>query len=308
MSGLSPQPPDALAKAIYTPLDPNADFPQGEILYEKSRTIRSILVDLKIYRLDENDLEDLHRIRYHAQSIVDWITDIKAAYRNSQEEETIEHKLADDGPTPETETPDIPTPPSPPKAHEHAPAAAEQPQITATQHQQPADEDRPFTLVTNPRRKRRQPHPKHQYFRRPSLSSKQPSTRLIVRIPGQTIPPDARPHPAVFRDELNTALHMPAVDSVQYTRSGQLALHTRAPYTAAQLALLSSQIWPAIRAALRIESTLSCPVFEPNEAWTSIVIHGVPIPIWDGKADQETTHKAIVDEICTANGLLSQSI
>ena len=42
-----------------------------------------------------------------------------------------------------------------------------------------------------------------------------PSTRLVVHFPGQPIPSEVCPHPATFRDELNKAINMNAVESME---------------------------------------------------------------------------------------------
>jgi len=101
---------------------------------------------------------------------------------------------------------------------------------------------------------------------------------------------------------------MDAVESIEYSQAGQLVLRAAAPHTAANLAALTDQIWPVIRASLCMDNNMEKPIFEPDDSWKRIVIHNVPIPIWDGKKDLQATQDEMRREICRANSLPDRSI
>ena len=289
---------------IYTPTDPEAESHTSSSVSALCNSVRENLEDLETHQWVESDIQDLSQMCSRMQESITWIREIIQASESSSDEDAVEQEL---GVGSRATTPELSASLLAPTPTDDAPTVLEVPSTTV---QQSTSEGAPFALVTNLRRARRkrQPQAKHQPPSKGPLSSKRPSTRLIVRFPGQPVPPDVRPHPTNFRNALNEALQMPAVDSIQYTRNGQLVLHTRAPHTAAQLALLSDQMWPVIQTALQMGDTPRRPAFEPDDAWTRIVIHNVPVPIWDGKADHDTTHKNIIRDLYAANALPAHSV
>jgi len=101
---------------------------------------------------------------------------------------------------------------------------------------------------------------------------------------------------------------MRAIESIQYSRAGQLILHVHHPYTAPQLAPLADQLWPVVQTAFHIADMPHQPIFEPDDAWTRIVVHHVPVPIWDNKKNVQATHEEMIQDFCHANSLPVETV
>jgi len=242
------------------------------------------------------ELEELHKC---LQENAAWVSDMLRKVRE-EEEDTIDESLALEPESSDESTPPSPTTPTTPTPAQDLQA------VLPTQTHKP---------TTNPSHAAQRPNnnkPQSQK-RRPTRAPQKrtttgPSTRLVVRFTGQGIPANVRPHPATLRDELNEALRMRAIEGIQYSRTGQLVLHTRDPYTARQLAPLADQLWPVIQAAFRIADTPHRPIFEPDDAWTRIVVHQVPVPIWDSKRDSQAAHDEMARDFCHANSLPMEAV
>ena len=109
------------------------------------------------------------------------------------------------------------------------------------------------------------------------------------------------PHPAALCNALNAALHMPCIGGVEYSRTGQLVLHARAPFTAEHLAAQHDTLWTATRGLFGLAPTVPAPVFEPDTRWTKIVVHAAPLPIPDGSGD--SLESIVKCDLCDSNQL-----
>ncbi|KZV83607.1 hypothetical protein EXIGLDRAFT_842823 [Exidia glandulosa HHB12029] len=129
-----------------------------------------------------------------------------------------------------------------------------------------------------------------------------PAARLIVRY-GDTgvLRGRPRPHPAIFRHSLNDALGGEWIAGIGYSRNGQLILHTKAPFTAQQLALRGDVLRPVIRSAFALEGDPR-PLFETDDEWSKIVVHRVPLPV-SGNPSEALNVKlqAFFMDVCTSN-------
>ncbi|KAJ6544445.1 hypothetical protein B0H19DRAFT_1309921 [Mycena capillaripes] len=91
--------------------------------------------------------------------------------------------------------------------------------------------------------------------------------------------------PLSIYNKLTPALSLESVGytkllaGVQWTRNGNLVFQPAAEVcTAKFLAEQYDNIWPAIRPLLKLPETYSCPAFDTDERWHSVVFHGVPVP------------------------------
>lgn len=155
----------------------------------------------------------------------------------------------------------------------------------------------------------RPPQRKHQ----PPTPSRSPprtrSTRLIVRFPlaGGPGPLEKHQlHPSIIRDSLNDALHDRWISAVDRSRGGHLVLSTRAPFTARQLAVHGDVIWTVLQKTFALQDAMR-PLFEPDDQWTAIVVHRVPLPIWDDARAAELRN-SFFSEVCEWNGLDSRTL
>ena len=245
----------------------------------------------------EHHIEELEALHTCLQENIAWVTDVLRRVRE-ETEETIDEYLELE-PNPDDET-------TPPHPATHTPTKDSQ-SVASTQT--PTPTANPPHVAQRPNNNK----PRHKKRRRPAQARQPrpvtgPSKRLVVRFFGQGIPTNARPHPATFRDELNKALRMRAIEGIQYSRAGQLILHTCDPYSAQQLAPLSDQLWPVVQAAFRIADTPHRPIFEPDDTWSRIVVHQVPVPVWDSKRDLPATHDEMTRDFCHANSLPVEAV
>jgi len=74
------------------------------------------------------------------------------------------------------------------------------------------------------------------------------------------------------------ALHK--IASANLTRSGSMVIHTRAPFTAAQLITKESAIQASLR-SIKWKGDLLKPCLELDMPWHGVVVHGIPAaPLW----------------------------
>jgi hypothetical protein len=73
------------------------------------------------------------------------------------------------------------------------------------------------------------------------------------------------------------------IGGIQWSRHGNLILHPPSSGTARYLVLQRKRIWAAIRPLLGLPKDYTCPPFETNDSWYSVVLHGVPAPTINDK-------------------------
>ena len=136
-----------------------------------------------------------------------------------------------------------------------------------------------------------------------------PSTRLLVNIAGlnKTLQLN-RPHPVRLRDLLNCTLPAPMVASTSFAPNGQLVIHTALPHTAQQLAIHHATLWPAIQTAFNIAAETVAPDFEPDDAWSKVVINNVPLPMAEGRVDVHSVRQEVLADICRSNSIPTPSV
>ena len=71
------------------------------------------------------------------------------------------------------------------------------------------------------------------------------------------------------------------IASANLTRSGSMVIHTRAPFTVAQLICEESAIQASLR-SMKWKGDLLKPTLELDVPWHGVVVHGIPAaPLWD---------------------------
>jgi len=295
-----------------------ADFLGYSRIARAREDIDEILESLKGRLYLDYDIEDLEQLQTRLKEGVTWVSkglrDMRDDSDLDETEDIIDESLAlepecDASPDKLTPPPTTMTTPTVSSIIKDTQPDIPTQTLTRTVSPTPNGTKQPNTEARrNPatRHQKKRPHTRTQNYGRNTTTG--PSTRLVVRFPGQTIPAEVRPHPATFRDELNKAINMKAIESIQYSRTGQLILQTRSPHTAVQLAALSNQLWPVIQAALRIGDTPERPIFEPDDTWTRIVVHQVPLPVWDGKRDSRATQELMTQDLCHTNSIPAETI
>jgi hypothetical protein len=113
-------------------------------------------------------------------------------------------------------------------------------------------------------------------------------TRVVIRFQrGPDLPELFRASPFSLFNKITESLfavfpgarYAKLIAGVQWTRNGNLVLHPATEVcTAKFLAEQDNTIWGAIRPLLRLPKTYSCPEFDTDERWHSVVFHGVPVP------------------------------
>ncbi|KAJ7874343.1 hypothetical protein B0H14DRAFT_3437796 [Mycena olivaceomarginata] len=68
------------------------------------------------------------------------------------------------------------------------------------------------------------------------------------------------------------------IGGIQWSRRGNLILHPPSSGTARSLVLQRKRIWAAIHPLQGLPKDYTCPPFETNDSWYSVVLHGVPAP------------------------------
>ena len=274
-------------------------------LHTMRENLTESLDDLKSRLIFDDELEHLRAMRSCLQEGISWIAELLGDNDRPASDEDARAQTPDRVTGKHTS---LPVPAVTPPAH----TPTEPNTITTTTDAMPPA-PQPSTRVPNAMPKPPHMHQPQNSRLRPHLlqqaqTSKPPSTRLVVRFTGSMTALTTRPHPSVFRDELNEVTRIRAIESIEYSRAGQLILRAAAPHTAADLAALSDQIWPVIRASLQMDDNTEKPSFEPDDTWMRLVIHNTPVPIWDGKKDLRTTQKDMREEICRANSLPAHSV
>jgi len=255
------------------------------------------LRELKDKSYDDEDIPNLTTLQLHLKESLKWVNDILNRKKDASEDE-IDASLTI---STDTEKDEHTTPPTVTPPLTLTSATGRSTRTTAHANSSTMQHGTGSKWHTTTRHQK--PHRQAKGQRQQQEPSRQPSTRLLVHIPGRKIPLTARPHPATFRDQLNKAVGMRAIESTSYSRAGQLVLHSSNPYTAEQLASQSDQLWPSIQTVLGIKDTALQPVFEPDDAWARIVIHQVPLPVWDGTKSARATKEAITHEFCETNSI-----
>ncbi|KAJ7893679.1 hypothetical protein B0H14DRAFT_2559664 [Mycena olivaceomarginata] len=76
----------------------------------------------------------------------------------------------------------------------------------------------------------------------------------------------------------NGKVEMPYLGGVRWTQHGNLVLFPSTTCIALYLWQRKLDIWMAIHPLLGLPRKYKCPPFERDDAWYSVVIHGVPMP------------------------------
>ncbi|EJD49902.1 hypothetical protein AURDEDRAFT_160925 [Auricularia subglabra TFB-10046 SS5] len=143
---------------------------------------------------------------------------------------------------------------------------------------------------------------------RPTPPPESPQSRcLIVRY--DTVDEQRRPHPSKIVRSLNAALGRELLSAVSYTRDNQITLHAKAPHTAQQLIsqdkilrnTLNSLLFPNL-------STKPSATFDTGDPWSKVVLHRVPLPVWQTKTTVDRQLKALASDLCQSNGLSSNQV
>ncbi|KZV95527.1 hypothetical protein EXIGLDRAFT_766096 [Exidia glandulosa HHB12029] len=131
-----------------------------------------------------------------------------------------------------------------------------------------------------------------------------PGNRLIVGYDDpQLLRGAQRPHPSALVRDLNGALGDDAIAAVSFSRNDRLVVHTKAPFTAQQLALKGDLFAPVLARVFKL-SGAPRPVLEPDTVWSKLVVHGAPLPIRHGpSATLQEQLPAYFDDLCSSNGI-----
>ena len=151
-------------------------------------------------------------------------------------------------------------------------------------------------------------------------SSRHSPHRLIIRWPGRAIPSTATAL-TVFIDNLEGDInpdfaigrrpHTRRIAAANVTRSGNLVIHTKAPYTAAQLKLHIQDIHDNAKAIPGFSPPDDLPLVELDVPWHGLVIHGLPTlslhdAYYTGEAYDD--NKNIWDSLEKETGILQTEI
>ncbi|KZV78055.1 hypothetical protein EXIGLDRAFT_734085 [Exidia glandulosa HHB12029] len=329
-----PPPPAPPRTVVYQPPPPPADAPNAhdrawqqtkstarwsarDCLYDM-RKAAVLMADVRLvlptHKVHEDELKYIEMMRSAALFIAGFTGTIleRTGHKIQADPPAQDQPIATPGPATTTSSPP-PPPAQPPQLPTSTPAPA-----------QPVSTPPSSTARAGHRQRQRQRNPRAAapplrtsppaatQQRAHTLPSRTPrrsdsrarSTRLIIRFPG---PLEKRQlHPATVRDSLNDALHDRWVSAVDLSRGGHLVLRTRAPFTARQLAVHGDLIWTVIQKTFELPDEMH-PLFEPDDQWTSIVVHRVPLPIWDDARAAELRTN-FFSEVCEWNGLDPKSL
>jgi len=207
------------------------------------------LQELKDTSYDDEDIPNLKTLQLHLKESLKMVNDILNRKKDASEDEIeVSLTISTDAEKDEHTTPPTVAPPLTLTS-----ATARSTRTTAHTNSSTVQHGTASKWRTTTRHQK--PHRQAKDQRQQQKTSRQPSTRLLVHIPGHKIPLTARPHPATFRDQLNKAVGMRTIESISYSRAGQLVLHSSNPYTAEQLASQSDRLWPSIQTVLGIKDT-----------------------------------------------------
>ncbi|EJD44371.1 hypothetical protein AURDEDRAFT_185040 [Auricularia subglabra TFB-10046 SS5] len=135
-----------------------------------------------------------------------------------------------------------------------------------------------------------------------------PSSRLIIRY-RDTPCPQRHLHPRTIVQSINSCFKSPVLSAVSYSRDGALMLHTLPPFTARRLLDHSDTLRDKLGTLLFPDVTKKpTPAFDPGEPWSKVVLHGVPLPIWDDKTTVECQLRALASDLCSPNKVSPASI
>lgn len=90
---------------------------------------------------------------------------------------------------------------------------------------------------------------------------------------------------------------------VHWTKSGNLALHPTAACTPKFLIAQSNIVWTTVHSLLRLPDDTTSPVFDTDEAWHSVVFHGVPMSSLHTAATTLFTWDFVKECLTTPGGL-----
>lgn len=134
------------------------------------------------------------------------------------------------------------------------------------------------------------------------------STRLIVRYPGILAPP-FRPHPTSIVQNVNTQLKRDMLAAISYSRDDQLILHTKHPFTAHDLLTRSTALRRALDPLLFPgASQPPSPVYDTGQPWSKLVLHGVPLPVWQPTSTVQDQLRTLSADLCSLNSLSCDNI
>ncbi|KAJ7501891.1 hypothetical protein B0H11DRAFT_1907806 [Mycena galericulata] len=105
-------------------------------------------------------------------------------------------------------------------------------------------------------------------------------TRVVIRFDLTPTHSPTRADPLNLYSAIEDALSPPETffGGVRWTQRGNLVLKPAQHLTPDSLLLQKAKIWKAIRPFLGLPATYSCPPFELDKPWHSVVFHGVPTP------------------------------
>ncbi|EJD33255.1 hypothetical protein AURDEDRAFT_177671 [Auricularia subglabra TFB-10046 SS5] len=134
------------------------------------------------------------------------------------------------------------------------------------------------------------------------------TSRLFVRY-RDAPDPQCRPHPKTIVRTLNNCFEDPVLRAVSYTRDNQLILHTILPFSAQHLIGYDKMLQDTIGPLLFPSATTPpVPTFDTGEAWSKVVLRGVPLPIWGTKSTVDRQLRALSSDLCASNNLSSSSV
>ncbi|KAJ7896269.1 hypothetical protein B0H14DRAFT_2678901 [Mycena olivaceomarginata] len=134
----------------------------------------------------------------------------------------------------------------------------------------------PNTRKQSPLPKSRPPSPA------PSVASAR-GRRIVIRFDLNPADRPVQSDLATLYNTVDKALQvdgkpMTYLGGVRWTQRGNLVLFPSTVCTALYLQQRRRDIWMAIRPLLGLPGKYKCPPFERDDAWHSVVIHGVPMP------------------------------
>ncbi|KZV79266.1 hypothetical protein EXIGLDRAFT_782569 [Exidia glandulosa HHB12029] len=333
-----PPPPAPPRTVVYSPPPPPADAPIGPLgpineaherawkqlkssskwaaqdcLYDMRKAavlIADVRHVLPLHDIHEDELKYIEMMHSAALFIAGFTGTIleRTGRKVRAEPPALDEPVSTLGPTaPEPSPQPLPTPPPPPPTASQP--ASTPPTATAPTGQRQRKRQRNRSAAAPPLRTTPPAASPQQGKPTPSPPPRRSdprarSTRLIARFPHSSGPGPLEKrqlHPTIVRDALNDALHDRWVSAIDRSRGGHLVLRTRVPYTARQLAVHGDVIWTVLQKMFELPDEMR-PIFEPDDQWTSIVVHRVPLPIWDDARAAELRDN-FFSEVCEWNGL-----
>ncbi|KZV89241.1 hypothetical protein EXIGLDRAFT_695781 [Exidia glandulosa HHB12029] len=138
--------------------------------------------------------------------------------------------------------------------------------------------------------------PKPPHLTAPSASD----NRLIVRYPDNVdLTTRPRPQPSTIVQTLNRDLCSALVSAISYSRHGRLVLHTKDSRALQQLGSKRDVIHRTLQKLFGLDAN-SRPTLETGDAWSKVVIHGVPTP---GSGEIRLDISTYILALCDSNGV-----